>query len=184
MERILYAIGYAVGQIIVILVTGIFSLIAYFFRSLKTDPEVFLPLQLRYEHTHIVAGSGHGKTQLLQHLIVTHDLPAVISGERSLVVIDSQGDMLEKLLRLSELSPRFGSLSERLMYINPQDIQNPPCLNLFDFGLDRLSRYDPLEREKLINGTISLYEYLFGALLGAVLPDRMGRMDYRLSGAF
>jgi hypothetical protein len=40
------------------------------------------------------------------------------------------------------------------MNINPQDIENPLCLNLLDFGLDRLSHYDALEREKLINGAI------------------------------
>jgi hypothetical protein len=52
------------------------------------------------------------------------------------------------------------------------DIQNPPVLNLFDFGLERIGRYTQVEREKLINGAIALYEYVFGALLGAELTNR------------
>jgi hypothetical protein len=112
-------------------------------------------LATRYEHTHIIAGSGHGKTQLLLHQIVTEDLPAVERGERSVIVIDSQGDMLRDLLRLAELSPARRSLSERLVYIDPTDIEYPPCLNLFDFGLDRLSGYAPVERERLLNKVLA-----------------------------
>jgi hypothetical protein len=58
--------------------------------------------------------------------------------------------------------------------IDPNDIEYPPCLNLFDFGLERAAKYSPVEREKLINGAIALYEYLFGALLGAELTMRQG----------
>jgi hypothetical protein len=60
------------------------------------------------------------------------------------------------------------------VYIDPNDILGPPCLNLFDFGLSRLKNYSPLEQEKLITGTIAPYEYLFGALLGAELTNRQG----------
>ena len=60
------------------------------------------------------------------------------------------------------------------MLIDPTDIDNPPALNLFDFGLERLTRYSPMEREKLLNGAIALYEYLFGALLGAELTQKQG----------
>jgi hypothetical protein len=60
------------------------------------------------------------------------------------------------------------------VYIDPTDIEYPPCLNLFDFGLDRLSGYAPVERQKLLNGAVFLYEYLFGSLLGAELTPQMG----------
>jgi hypothetical protein len=40
--------------------------------------------------------------------------------------------------------------------------------------LDRLIRYNSVEREKLVNGAIALYEYMFGALLGADLTQRQG----------
>jgi hypothetical protein len=128
-----------------------------------------IPLKSRFEHMHIVGGSGHGKTQLLQHLIL-HDLEPLKQGHGSIIVIDSQGDMIRTILHLSDLA----SLSDRLILIDPNDIEHPPALNLFDFGLDRLSRYSPVEREKLVNGAVALYEYLFGALLGAELTQKQG----------
>ena len=118
---------------------------------------------------HIVGGSGHGKTQLLQSFIL-RDIEQLHKGRGSVVVIDSQGDMIRTILGLAELS----DMTDRVVLIDPNDIENPPCLNLFDFGLDRLEGYDPVEREKLVNGAIALYEYMFGALLGAELTQRQG----------
>src|SRR3712207_1315017 len=66
------------------------------------------------------------------------------------------------------------SLATRLFLIDPTDIKHPPCLNLFDLGFEHLEQYTPLEREKLVSGAISLYEYLFGALLGAELTQKQG----------
>jgi hypothetical protein len=128
-----------------------------------------MPFSSRFEHTHIVAGSGHGKTQLLQQMILK-DLRKLAEGQGSVVVIDSQGDLLRNILSLAAMT----RLSERLVLIDPTDIDNPPALNLFDFGLERLTRYGRLEREKLLNGAIALYEYLFGALLGAELTQKQG----------
>jgi hypothetical protein len=128
-----------------------------------------IPYNVRFEHSHIVGGSGHGKTQLLQTLIM-RDLEKLKEGKGSLIVIDSQGDLLRNILSLSVI----GEISDRLVLIDPNDIEYPPCLNLFDFGLERTAKYSPVEREKLINGAIALYEYLFGALLGAELTMRQG----------
>ena len=133
-----------------------------------------IPAGVRFEHAHIVGGSGHGKTQLLQTLIL-RDLDALRSRGGSLIVIDSQGDMISTITHLAAFSPRVpGSLAPRLVLIDPNDIEHPPCLNLFDFGLDRLEHYGAAEREKLLNGAIALYEYMFGALLGAELTERQG----------
>jgi hypothetical protein len=63
--------------------------------SLKTP--FAIPEAVRFEHTHIVAGSGHGKTQTLQFLIA-NDLPEVMTGEKSVVVVDSQGDLIRTIL--------------------------------------------------------------------------------------
>jgi hypothetical protein len=128
-----------------------------------------IPQSSRFEHTHIVGGSGHGKTQLLQSLILS-DLSLLREGTASLIVIDSQGDMFRKISQLRAI----GEISDRVVLIDPTEIFNPPALNLFDFGLDRLTTYPPLEREMLVNGAISLYEYVFGALLGAELTARQG----------
>lgn len=133
-----------------------------------------IPFASRFEHTHILGGSGHGKTQLLQQLIL-RDLAQLRAGRGSIIVIDSQGDMIRTITHLAEFSPSAeDSLADKLVLIDPNDIAYPPCLNLFDFGLDRLDRYSPVEREKLLNGAIALYEYMFGALLGADLTQRQG----------
>lgn len=42
-----------------------------------------LPMSARFEHTYIVAGAGHGKTQTLQHLMA-QDLKTVAAGKASL----------------------------------------------------------------------------------------------------
>ena len=151
----------------ILVIGGIFRVIMWVFRMGKKftpTPRFYFPFASRFEHTHIFAGSGHGKTQLLQHLI-NNDLEELQKGNGSVIVIDSQGDMIKKILSLKTTS----DISDRLVVIDPTDIEHPPCLNLFDFGLGRLKNYDALEQEKLINGAISLYEYVFGALLGAEL---------------
>ena len=57
----------------------------------------------RFEHTHIVAGTGHGKTQLLQTMILDH-LEWLHAGSGSLIVIDSQGDLFRNILSLAEIN--------------------------------------------------------------------------------
>ncbi len=133
-----------------------------------------IPFPARFEHTHIVGGTGHGKTQLLQFLI-NHDLVRSMEDGRSVVVIDSQGDLIRTVSRLGYFSPSAsGSLSDRFVLVDPNDVEHPVCLNMFDFNRDRLSGYAPVDREKILNATVELYEYFFGALLGAELTQRQG----------
>ncbi len=126
-------------------------------------PQLFLadipfsiPAPARFEHTHIIAGSGHGKTQLLQHFMV-HDLAQ--ETPPAIVVIDSQGDMIAKLRRLVPDA----------IVIDPR---NAPQLNVFDIKQDRLAHYGVAMREQVLNGVIDLYDYLFGSLLGAELTQK------------
>ena len=128
-----------------------------------------IPLKTRFSHMHIVGGSGHGKTQMLQNLILS-DLAKVGRGERSVIVIDSQGDLLHNILKLEAV----GDIVDRVVLIYPKDLKHPPALNLFDFGWDRLHGYSDVEQETLLNGAVSLYEYLFGAVLGADLTAKQG----------
>lgn len=133
-----------------------------------------IPFPARFEHTHIVGGTGHGKTQLLQFLI-NHDLVRSMEDGRSVVVIDSQGDLIRTISRLAYFSPSAeGGLSGRFVFVDPNDVEHPVCLNMFDFNRDRLSGYAPVDREKILNATVELYEYFFGALLGAELTQRQG----------
>ncbi|MEO1478541.1 MAG: ATP-binding protein, partial [Bacteroidota bacterium] len=119
-----------------------------------------IPEERRFEHLHMVAGSGHGKTQTLQYFIA-QDLPAVARGDRSVVVIDSQGDLIANILRARHLPP------ERIVLIDPEDIEWPVSLNLFAVGQERLGRYSELERERLTNSIIELYDFVLGSLLSA-----------------
>ena len=130
-----------------------------------------IPEHARFEHTHIVAGTGHGKTQTLQHLIA-HDLARDPADVPSLVVIDSQGDLLSKLSRLDCFDPKHGALADRLVIIDPTDVEHPPALGLFDLDLARVRGYDARYREQIMNGVIELYDYIFGGLLGAELTQK------------
>jgi Type IV secretion-system coupling protein DNA-binding domain len=136
---------------------------------LNTSLPVAIPLASRFEHMHIVGGSGHGKTQLLQNFIL-HDINKLREGGRSVIVIDSQGDLIRQIQQLAILE----EISDRVVIIDPHEINAPPALNLFDIGLDRLAHYTPLEQEMLLNGAIELYKYMFGALLGADLTQKQG----------
>ncbi len=122
-----------------------------------------IPERVRFEHTHILAGSGHGKTQTLQHIILSDLLS---ESAPSLVIIDSQGDMIKKIARLALFD---GELASKLIIIDPRDV---PALNLFDVNFDRLGAYDETSREQILNGVIELYDYIFGSLLGAELTQK------------
>lgn len=128
-----------------------------------------IPFRARFEHTHILAGSGHGKTQTLQHLILS-DLAS--PNPPGLVIIDSQGDMLRKLSRLSVFDPEEGALASKLIIIDPSDVEHPPALNMFDVNFERLGGYGLAAREQILNGVIELYDYIFGSLLGAELTQK------------
>lgn len=131
-----------------------------------------VPAESRFEHCHVIAGTGHGKTQLLQKMI-HDDLLAAQEDGRSVVVIDSQGDLIRKLSNLELFSPFVGGgLGERLMLIDPSDVLHPAAMNLFDPHLERLKGYNAVDRERVLNGVIELYETFFDALLGAELTQR------------
>lgn len=132
------------------------------------------PLESRFEHCHIIGGTGHGKTQLMQRMILD-DLTAARTDGRSVVVIDSQGDMINKLIRLDLFAPDVpDSLADRLVLIDPSDIEHPAALNLFDPHLDRAETYAPVDRERVLNGVVELYETFFGEMLGAELTQKQG----------
>jgi hypothetical protein len=123
----------------------------------------------RFEHMHIVGGSGHGKTQLLQKLIL-NDLQR--EHPPSLIVIDSQGEMLAKIQKLSQFAPGQ-PLSDRLIIIDPEDVDFSPALNMFDTTNARLAGYSKSIKEQIEAGVIELYNYIFGAL-AAELTQKQG----------
>lgn len=144
--------------------------LSFFFSALPFA----IPFPARFEHTHIVAGSGHGKTQLLQFLIY-HDLVKALEDERSVVVLDSQGDLIRTISHLKLFDPaESNSLADRFVLIDPTDVEHPVGLNMFDFDRARMSTLSVQDREMILNATVETYEYFFGALLGAELTQRQG----------
>ncbi|WP_227287901.1 type IV secretory system conjugative DNA transfer family protein [Boseongicola sp. H5] len=142
-----------------------------------------IPDERRFEHLHMVAGSGHGKTQTLQYLIA-QDLAHIEAGDRSVVIIDSQGDLINTILKHAGLPP------ERIVLIDPEDIEWPVSLNLFSVGQERLAGYDALERERLSNSIIELYDFVLGSLLGAGMTAKQSvvfryvtRLMFHIDGA-
>ena len=126
--------------------------------------------EVRFSHAHVMGGSGHGKTQLLQTLIY-RDL--ISPARPSVIVIDSQGDLINTISHLSLFDPGMErSLADRFLLIDPADTEHPPAINLFDANLDRIKHYGPADRERMLAGTIELYEYFFSALLGAGLSQK------------
>ena len=85
-----------------------------------------IPESIRNEHMHILAGTGHGKTTLLEGMI-KRDLDLGVS----VVLIDSQEQLIPKLLKVVP--------SDRLVYIDPTDW--PPAINLFAGGSTDLFEY-------------------------------------------
>jgi hypothetical protein len=113
-----------------------------------------IPLSTRLEHTIMVASSGWGKTQALQ-LLISEDI-----GRHGFAVIDSQGDLIRKVSRVKH--------DADVILIDPTDVEFPVGLNLFDVEIAGTGA----DREAILNGTIALYEYIFGGLLGAELTQR------------
>ena len=121
-----------------------------------------LPARTRFEHCIITGGTGHGKTQLLQTLIL-QDLQA----DASVVVVDSQGEMLENIARLDLLKDRD------LIILDPRD---NPALNIFDINQQRIGRYGEEQQEQVHNHTLETFSYLFNSLLGADLTVRQATL--------
>lgn len=128
-----------------------------------------IPLRLtheeRFSHTHIVGGSGAGKTSLLERLIL-HDLRS--DDPPSLVIIDPHGDLIKRLIR-ADLG-----IEDRLIIIDPRDIEHPPALNIFALNQERMDAYDEATCEQVTAGVIQTFDYLFAGLLGADLTAKQG----------
>lgn len=141
-----------------------------------------IPSAVRFEHMHIVAGSGHGKTQTLQHIILA-DLERAAREPFGFALIDSQGDLIHKITRLAAFDPENGPLADRLIIIDPNDLKYPAGLNLFDYNLERFKHFSELEQEKIFHGVLELYGYVFSSLLGAELTQKQGVVFTNLARA-
>jgi hypothetical protein len=133
-----------------------------------------IPQRSRSSHHWIVAGTGAGKTNALQYLI-SKDLERASRGECSIVVIDSQHQLIERLSNLKFFAAGQ-KLDGKLCLLDAADIEFPIAINLFDMKLDRLNAMSPLEREKLTNSALEMYDFIIGSLLQAEMTSRQSTL--------
>ena len=100
-----------------------------------------IPSSLRTQHHQIIANSGHGKTQCIQSMIMDD-----WGTDASIVVIDSQGDLINNLLAHT---PHL----DRVVLIDPETC--PPSMNIFA---------NKAKGEYELATAIELFEYIFSAL--------------------
>ncbi len=143
----------------------------YFEGLFRTPVPIPIPRDVRFEHMHIIGGTGHGKTQLLQYLI-NDDLKRVVERKQSVVVMDPDGSLLDTLSRLDLFDAE--RLGNRAIFIDPTDSECPVGLNLFDVA--QMDGADRRAQETIENNTIELFEYFFDALLGSELTSRQATL--------
>jgi hypothetical protein len=120
-----------------------------------------IPDHARFAHQWILAPQGAGKTQAIQFQFLC-DLPKVASNEASIIVMDSQGDLIRNIAGL-QCFAEGGDLQDKLVLIEP-DPEFPLALNIFDMGRERLDQYSVRDRERLTNSTLELLTYVIGSL--------------------
>jgi len=109
-----------------------------------------IPHETFFSHTHVVGGSGAGKTQLLSTLYLE-----LLKTDAAIVVVDSQGDFIKKLCDLKT--------ERRVIHISPRYC---PSINVFDV--------DTHGDEQRAAGAIEALTYLFSGILGADLTAKQG----------
>ena len=79
--------------------------------------------------------------------------------------------MLRKIEHLDLFAPGK-PLSDRLIIIDPEDVGNPPALNMFDMKPPRLGSYSQTIKEQIEASTIEIFNYVFGALAAELTSRR------------
>jgi hypothetical protein len=137
------------------------------------EPEMVDFTPYRMEHMHVIGGTGAGKTTLLEHRI-SDDLSD--PEEPSIVVIDSQTALVQKLSRLAAFSDDHSDeryLNQRIIIVDPRD---QPAMNPFAIDRKRLEKYDKETRYQVEQGIIQTFDYLFTSVLGADLTTRQNAL--------
>ncbi|MCC8977577.1 ATP-binding protein [Bradyrhizobium acaciae] len=130
-------------------------------RLFLADVPFPIPEQIRFAHQWILAPQGAGKTQAIQFQFLC-DLPKVARNEGSIIVMDSQGDLIRNIAGLKCFAP--GEVLEGKLIVIEPDPDYPLALNIFDMGKERLDAYSNRDRERLINSTLELLTYVIGGL--------------------
>ena len=138
---------------------------------LDTPIPLNISQKLRFEHMFVVGGTGHGKTSVFETFLL-RDLKAVAEGEASVVLIDSQRTLINKVKRLQMFAPEH-ELFDNLILVEPRDIAYPLAANIFR------SDYHSMTDEKKESHTsdiIDIFEYIFTSLLDAEMTERQSNL--------
>lgn len=128
------------------------------------DGDVYLGWKdpsIRFEHTWIIAPPRSGKTTLLQALI-GYDLAAVQQGRASIIVIDSQGQMLDRIRSLALFD------TVRLVVIDPDPEEGL-------LGINPFSTWHG-EDETTETSVVNLLTFVVNSLMEATLTARQRSM--------
>jgi hypothetical protein len=95
--------------------------------------------------------------------MLLHDLDQVAHGKASVVVLDHSGRFIEEHLAKLKIFAPGQPLHDRLVYIDPTDVDFPIQLNIFakTGGNQPLTAY---QREREVNKLVSLLNFIFSAL--------------------
>lgn len=126
-----------------------------------------MPLKLTHEdrlnHWHVLAGSGQGKTVLIEK-VIRYDLES--EDAPSIVLIDPHSDLVRKLVR-SDLG-----IEDRIIFIDPRDTQYPVALNPFAVNRERFAHYDEATKEQVTAGVIQTFGFLWSGLTSLTLTGK------------
>lgn len=145
------------------------------------EPIYEIPYNVRFEHTHILAPSGTGKTTMMQQIILD-DLHS--DNPPAMVIIDPKGEMVRRLRSLDLFNPEDGPLWHRLIVIDATDTDNPPALNMFTTPAG-----DESTKRRIQNQTIDLFEYIFSSSEFKLTPKQsigfsfLARLMFEIPGA-
>lgn len=131
----------------------------------RNELPVNLPDELKFEHTWMMSASGAGKTTILFSEIVAN---LKRPNPPAMVIIDPKGTMLNVLSRLKLFED-----NDRLVIIDPSDLDHPPALNIFaPPNKARFSTYPPNHRMQIENQIISLFSYILNSKGQAFTPKQ------------
>lgn len=135
---------------------------------LSTYVGLDIPHRTRFAHTTMLATTGAGKTQTLQHMLL-HDFEEVKRGDASVILIDSQGEMIPRIAGLSLFAPG-GELHGKLTLLEPS-ARHPLALNLFSSPIDP-TMLDEEEQQEYFNTVVERVKYIFDTIFPAKLTGR------------
>ncbi len=105
----------------------------------------------RERHMYVIGGTGSGKTTMLKYQIVQD-----MRNGKGVAIVDPHGDLAEELL---ELVPE--ERSKDVIYLNPDDLDNPIGVNLLEMP-EGLTGNDLLrEKDRVTESVVSVMRKIF-----------------------